>query len=163
MIAVAVAVAMIVGGMAVPGGHAMRGTHALQTIDDLRTESRQKEFLSAPGLQHPRLQTVYAQRFRLAQTQPLVPTEGQRNRKLLQPVPRRTAEELYKATSRDAETFEAALWIPEIRMKLERALHQKLPDELLRHLADQSKLEARYWYQYMQNVDRTPSTYAPGR
>jgi hypothetical protein len=66
----------------------------------------------------------------------------------------RTAEQLYQATSRDAETFEAALLIPEIRLKLEQALHQKLSDQMLRRLASQAKAEARYWYSYMQGLER---------
>jgi hypothetical protein len=67
---------------------------------------------------------------------------------------RRKAEELYKATSRDAETFEAALLIPEIRLKLERALNQKLSDQMLHRLADQARLEAIFWYQYMQGLEK---------
>jgi len=66
----------------------------------------------------------------------------------------RTAEQLYQATSRDAETFEAALLIPEVRLKLEQALHQKLPDQALRGLASHAKAEARYWYSYMQGLER---------
>jgi hypothetical protein len=67
---------------------------------------------------------------------------------------RRKAEELYKATSRDAETFEAALLIPEIRLKIERALHQKVSDQMLRRLADQARSEAIFWYQYMQGLEK---------
>jgi len=70
---------------------------------------------------------------------------------------RRNAEELYKATSRDAESFSAALLIPEVRLKLERALHQKLSDQMLRQLATRSKLEALYWYKYMQGLERARS------
>jgi hypothetical protein len=66
----------------------------------------------------------------------------------------RAAAELYQATSRDAETFEAALLIPEIRLRLEQALHQKLSDQMLRRLASQAKAEARYWYSYMQGLER---------
>jgi hypothetical protein len=66
----------------------------------------------------------------------------------------RAAEQLYQATSRDAETFEAALLIPEIRLRLEQALHQKLSDQMLRRLASQAKAEARYWYSYMQGLER---------
>jgi hypothetical protein len=65
-----------------------------------------------------------------------------------------TALALYKATSRDAETFTAALLLPEIRRKLEAALHQKLSDEQCRGLARQSQAEALYWYKYMQGLER---------
>jgi hypothetical protein len=73
----------------------------------------------------------------------------------------RNAQDLYKATSRDAETFEAALLIPEIRLKLEHALHQKLSDRMLRRLATQAKLEALYWYKYMQGLERAGAAVAP--
>jgi len=69
---------------------------------------------------------------------------------------RRKAEALYKATGSDAETFEAALLIPEIRLKIESALHQKLSDQMLRRLAAQAKAEAVYWYQYMQGLEARP-------
>lgn len=65
----------------------------------------------------------------------------------------RKAQELYKATSRDAETFEAALLIPEIRLKIETALHQKLSDQMLRRLVNQSRSEAVFWYKYMQGLE----------
>jgi hypothetical protein len=71
------------------------------------------------------------------------------------------AEELYKATSRDAETFEAALLIPEIRLKLERALHQKLSDQMLHRLAGQAKLEAIFWYKYMQGLEQRRAIASP--
>ena len=63
------------------------------------------------------------------------------------------AANLYRATSQDAQTFEAALLIPEIRLKLEAALHQQLSNEMLRHLANQSKEESLYWYKYMQGLE----------
>lgn len=62
------------------------------------------------------------------------------------------AEELYIATSRDAQTFKAALLIPEIRQKLEQVLGP-LSDEKLKALAAQSNAEAIYWYKYMQGLE----------
>jgi hypothetical protein len=61
---------------------------------------------------------------------------------------------LYKATSTDAETFTAALLLPEIRRKVETALQQKLSDEQCRELARKARAEALYWYQYMQGLER---------
>jgi hypothetical protein len=61
---------------------------------------------------------------------------------------------LYKATSKDAETFTAALLLPEVRRKVEAALRQKLTNEQCRKLAQQAQAEAIYWYQYMQDLER---------
>jgi hypothetical protein len=68
---------------------------------------------------------------------------------------RNTAEALYKATSRDAQTFAAALLIPEVRLKVEHVWGQKLSDDELHKLADQARAEALYWYAYMQGLERT--------
>ena len=65
---------------------------------------------------------------------------------------RQYAERLYPATSRDAQTFEAALLIPDIRKKVERVLGQRLSDNRLRALTAQADAEARYWYKYMQGL-----------
>jgi hypothetical protein len=65
-----------------------------------------------------------------------------------------TALALYKATSSDAETFTAALLLPEVRRKVEAALHQKLSDEQCRGLTRQAQAEALYWYKYMQGLER---------
>ena len=62
---------------------------------------------------------------------------------------------LYKAASRDAETFTAALLLPEIRRKVETALRQKLSDDQCRGLARQARAEALYWYEYMQGLERS--------
>jgi hypothetical protein len=165
LVAVAVAAATIGSGVVGPDGHAMSGARAAQISDDFRSEQRPLGFGGIVGVwsQHPPSEIANPQRFRLAQNPPFAPTEDRQNRSPLHRVPRRTAEELYKATSRDAETFEAALLIPEVRLKLERALHQKLPDQLLKRLASEAKAEALYWYKYMQDLDRIPSTYAPDR
>jgi hypothetical protein len=61
---------------------------------------------------------------------------------------------LYKATSRDAETFTAALLLPDVRRKVEAALQQKLSNEQCRKLAQQAQAEAIYWYKYMQGLER---------
>jgi len=65
-----------------------------------------------------------------------------------------TALALYRATSRDAETFTAALLLPEVRHKVEAALQQKLSNEQCRALAQQAQAEAIYWYKYMQGLER---------
>jgi len=65
-----------------------------------------------------------------------------------------TAEQLYLATSRDAQTFEAALLIPEVRRKVERVLGPRLSDDKLRALARKSRAEALYWYRYMQGLEQ---------
>ena len=65
---------------------------------------------------------------------------------------------LYEATSRDAQTFEAALLVPEVRLKLERALHQQLSDGMLRRLAQETRSEALYWYKYMQGLEQSGAT-----
>lgn len=65
------------------------------------------------------------------------------------------AEALYKATSRDAETFTAAALILEIRRKVETVMGRKLTNEQLQKLAGQARAEALYWYKYMQGLERT--------
>lgn len=67
----------------------------------------------------------------------------------------RTAEQMYIATSRDAQTFEAALLIPEVRRRVQAVLGPDLTDEKLHALAAQSKGEAIYWYHYMQGLEKT--------
>jgi hypothetical protein len=64
-----------------------------------------------------------------------------------------TARAMYVATSRDAQTFEAALLIPTVRSRV-TAVIGSLDDTKLRALAAQSKAEAMYWYQYMQNLEQ---------
>ncbi len=49
----------------------------------------------------------------------------------------RTTEALYKAANSDADTFQAALLIPEVRKKIEAALGKRLSDDQLRALIDQ--------------------------
>jgi hypothetical protein len=64
----------------------------------------------------------------------------------------RTAEALYKASNSDADTFQAALLIPEVRKKIEAALGRRLSDEQLRALIDRNRAEAVQWYGYAQHL-----------
>ena len=64
----------------------------------------------------------------------------------------RTAEALYKAANSDADTFQAALLIPEVRKKIEAALGRRLSDTQLRALIDSNRTEAVYWYDYAQRL-----------
>jgi hypothetical protein len=70
----------------------------------------------------------------------------------------RTAEQLYIATSRDAETFKAAILIAEVRRKVERVIG-RVDDEKLQALSDKSRTEALYWYQYMQGLEQMEPAY----
>src|ERR1700739_2914880 len=54
---------------------------------------------------------------------------------------RKTAEDLYNATSADAHTFERALADPEVRKEIERVFKRKLSDQQLHGMAIQAKLE----------------------
>jgi len=65
-----------------------------------------------------------------------------------------TAEELYKATSRDADIFANALLVTAMRRHVEGILGRTLSDQELRALTDQSRAEAVYWYKYMQGLER---------
>jgi hypothetical protein len=65
-----------------------------------------------------------------------------------------TAEELYKATSRDADIFAAAPLVAAMRHHVEGVLGRALSDPELHALADQSRAEAVYWYKYMQGLER---------
>jgi len=68
-----------------------------------------------------------------------------------------SAAALYKATSTDAQTFAAALVIPEVRKKIETVFGQSLSSDRLRALAGQARAEALYWYSYMQGLERAPT------
>jgi hypothetical protein len=61
------------------------------------------------------------------------------------------AEALYKAANSDADTFQAALLIPEVRKKVEAALGKQLSDAQLRALVDNNRAEAVYWYDRMRH------------
>src|ERR1700756_1719777 len=67
---------------------------------------------------------------------------------------RKTAEDLYNATSADAHTFERALADPEVRKEIERVFKRKLSDQQLHGMAIQAKLEAGYWSRYLEGLDR---------
>jgi hypothetical protein len=66
-----------------------------------------------------------------------------------------TTEALYKAANSDADTFQAALLIPDVRKKIDAALGKRLSDEQLRALIDNNRAEAIYWYGYLQRLRRT--------
>lgn len=66
----------------------------------------------------------------------------------------RTAQQLYHASNSDADTFQAALLIPNIRQKIEAALRQRLSDAELQALVSRSRADAVYWYEYMQGLER---------
>jgi hypothetical protein len=68
-----------------------------------------------------------------------------------------TAQELYMATSEDVHTFAAARLIPEVRARIERALHRQLSNADLRRLAIHARAEALYWYRYMQGIEKIES------
>src|SRR5947209_5545925 len=67
---------------------------------------------------------------------------------------RKTAEDLYNATSSDARTFERAIAAPEVRREVERVFKQKLSDEQLQRMAVQARAEAEYWSGYLQGIER---------
>jgi len=118
----------------------------LKACNDLRAtyEAELRAYLSQPG-PAPSSQGTAA-------NPPQLP--AQRAREL-----HKTAEALYKATSTDAQTFEAALLLPDIRQKIAAVLRQNLSDEKLRTLATQARSEALYWYAYMQGLEQAQSTY----
>ena len=64
----------------------------------------------------------------------------------------RTTEALYKAANSDADTFQAALLIPEVRKTIEAALGKRLSDGQLRALIENNRAEAIYWYGYLQRL-----------
>ena len=67
---------------------------------------------------------------------------------------RKTAEDLYNATSSDAHTFERAIADPEVRKEVERVFKRKLSDEQLQGMALQAKAEADYWSRYLEGLNR---------
>jgi hypothetical protein len=66
---------------------------------------------------------------------------------------RKTAEDLYKATSSDAHTFERATADPEVRREVERVFKRKLSDEQLHGMALQAQAEANYWSRYLDGLE----------
>jgi len=67
---------------------------------------------------------------------------------------RKIAEDLYAATSADAQTFERAITVPAVRKEVERVFKRKLSDEQLQAMAVQANAEADYWRRYLQGLDR---------
>jgi hypothetical protein len=67
---------------------------------------------------------------------------------------RQMAEDLARATARDAATFDKAITSPELRAELERALHKQLPPETLRTMAAHSRAEADYWDRYRRGIEQ---------
>jgi hypothetical protein len=66
---------------------------------------------------------------------------------------RETAEDLSKATSSDAHTFERAIADPEVRIEVERVFKRKLSDEQLQEMALQAQAEADYWSRYSEGIE----------
>ncbi|MGC2523893.1 MAG: hypothetical protein WA417_14875, partial [Stellaceae bacterium] len=66
---------------------------------------------------------------------------------------RKTAEDLYEATAKDARTFEQALVLPEVRRDVERVFKRKLSDPQLEAMAVQAKAEADYWNRYLEGLN----------
>jgi hypothetical protein len=71
---------------------------------------------------------------------------------------RKTAEDLYNATSADAQTFERAITVPEVRKEVERVFKRKLSDDQLQAMAVQAKAEADYWKLYLEGLERATET-----
>lgn len=67
---------------------------------------------------------------------------------------RQMAEDLARATSRDAATFEKAVTDPDLRGSLERVLHRRLSPDSLRVMAAHSRAEAEYWSQYQRGIEQ---------
>jgi hypothetical protein len=67
---------------------------------------------------------------------------------------RKTAEDLYRATSSDAHTFERAIVDPAVRREVERVFKRELSNEQLQEMALQAKAEADYWSRYLQGLER---------
>jgi hypothetical protein len=67
---------------------------------------------------------------------------------------RKTAEDLYNATTSDAHTFERAIADAAVRKEVERVFKRKLSDEQLKGMALQAKAEADYWSRYLQGLER---------
>jgi hypothetical protein len=64
-----------------------------------------------------------------------------------------SAQQLYEATSKDAQTFAAARLIPEVRQRIERALDRQLSNDVLYKLEIHARAEALYWYEYMHGLE----------
>jgi hypothetical protein len=67
---------------------------------------------------------------------------------------RQMAEDLARATARDAATFEKAVTDPDLRGQLERVLHKRLSPDTLRSMAAHSRAEAEYWSRYQRGIEQ---------
>ena len=67
---------------------------------------------------------------------------------------RQMAEDLARATARDAATFEKALTDHDLRAELERVLHKRLSPDTLRVMAVHSRAEAEYWSRYQRGIEQ---------
>jgi hypothetical protein len=67
---------------------------------------------------------------------------------------RQAAQELYNATTADAEVFRKAIASPQLRKELERVFKQRLSDDTLQSMAEHARDEAEYWRQYMAGLDQ---------
>ena len=75
---------------------------------------------------------------------------------------RRMADDLYKATTSDAATFEKALATPALRGELEQAMNRALPDETLKAMASHARAEADYWAAYRRGIEQVMGAEYPG-
>jgi hypothetical protein len=64
------------------------------------------------------------------------------------------ADELYRSTRADADTFERAMTNPAVRTELEHSLNTPLPDDTLRSMATQARAESDYWLRYRVGLQR---------
>jgi hypothetical protein len=67
---------------------------------------------------------------------------------------RNTGQQLYEATSVDADTFMKAVALPEVRQEVERVFKRKLTDEQLLALSAAARAEADYWRRYVEGIDK---------
>ena len=72
------------------------------------------------------------------------------------------ADDLFKATTSDAASFEKALTNPTLRAGLEQTLNRKLTDETLMAMASHARAEADYWAAYRTGIDRAIGAEFPG-
>ncbi|MGH7053604.1 MAG: hypothetical protein ACREFA_07290 [Stellaceae bacterium] len=70
---------------------------------------------------------------------------------------RRTAQQLYQATSADALTFQRAIADTRLRQQIERVFKRKLSAAELRELARQARAEAVYWARYLEGLTEIES------
>lgn len=74
----------------------------------------------------------------------------------------RMADQMYRSTRSDADTFERALTDPAVREELQRALKQPLQDDSLRLMATHARAEADYWFSYRRGIEQVIGAEQPG-